>query len=152
MEEVKIKPKTDAANVNILGGVSLLDALDASGGIPLLGNDGKIQQKNLPSGLALPTEVTITDTAVTLAMQPNTTYICTNPISSLNITSIPVSTVGCSIVFTPTYGNGAQQDLLCPITLPTGKKLINFIEEDYTYNAKVVICVLNGLAVFGQEH
>lgn len=146
------KPKTDAANVNILGGVSLLDALDASGGIPLLGNDGKIQQKNLPSGLALPTEVTITDTAVTLAMQPNTTYICTNPISSLNITSIPESTVGCSIVFTPTYGNGAQQDLLCPITLPAGKKLINFIEEDYTYNAKVVICILNGLAVFGQEH
>lgn len=152
MEEVKIKPKTDAANVNILGGVSLLDALDASGGIPLLGNDGKIQQKNLPSGLALPTEVTITDTAVTLAMQPNTVYKCTNPVSSLNITSIPESTAGCSIVFTPTYGNGAQQDLLCPITLPTGKKLINFIEEDYTYNAKVVICVLNGLAVFGQEH
>lgn len=146
------KPKTDAANVNILGGMSLLDALDTSGGIPLLGNDGKIQQKNLPSGLALPTEVTITDTAVTLAMQPNTVYKCTNPVSSLNITSIPESTVGCSIVFTPTYGNGAQQDLLCPITLPTGKKLINFIEEDYTYNAKVVICVLNGLAVFGQEH
>lgn len=152
MDTAVKKPKTDAANVNILGGVSLLDALDASGGIPLLGNDGKIQQKNLPSGLALPTEVTITDTAVTLAMQPNTVYKCTNPVSSLNITSIPESTAGCSIVFTPTYGSGAQQDLLCPITLPTGKKLINFIEEDYTYNAKVVICVLNGLAVFGQEH
>lgn len=152
MDTAVKKPKTDAANVNILGGMSLLDALDTSGGIPLLGNDGKIQQKNLPSGLALPTEVTITDTAVTLAMQPNTVYKCTNPVSSLNITSIPESTAGCSIVFTPTYGSGAQQDLLCPITLPTGKKLINFIEEDYAYNAKVVICVLNGLAVFGQEH
>ncbi|MBP3245526.1 MAG: hypothetical protein J6M59_10565 [Bacteroidaceae bacterium] len=148
----QIFAKVYASHVYFPGNITLLDAMDVAGGIPLLGDNGKIQQKNLPSGLALPTEVTITDTAVTLAMQPNTTYICTNPISSLTLTSIPESTVGCSIVFTPTYGNGAQQDLLCPITLPTGKKLINFIEEDYTYNAKVVICILNGLAVFGQEH
>ena len=35
----------------------------------------------------------------------------------------------------------------------TNAKVANIsVATNYTYNAKVVICVLNGLAVFGQEH
>ena len=146
------KPKTDAANVNILGGVSLLDALDTSGGIPLLGNDGKIQNKNLPSDVMAAEEVTISDTTVSLAMQANKVYRCTNPVSALTITSIPDSIGECYIIFTPNYGSAAQQDLLCPITMPQGVDLINFTEEEYKYNKQAIIAVKFGMAVFGQSH
>lgn len=152
MDTAVKKPKTDAANVNILGGVSLLDALDASGGIPLLGNDGKIQNKNLPSDVMAAEEVTITDTTVSLAMQANKVYRCTNPVSALTITSIPDSIGECYIIFTPNYESAAQQDLLCPITMPQGVDLINFTEEEYKYNKQAIIAVKFGMAVFGQSH
>lgn len=146
------KSVTEAKNVIFPGGISLLDALDTPGGIPLLGNDSKIQNKNLPSDVMAAEEVTITDTTVSLAMQANKVYRCTHPVSSLTITSIPNSIGECYIIFTPNYGSAAQQDMLCPITMPQGVDLINFTEEEYKYNKQAIIAVKFGMAVFGQSH
>ena len=101
----------------------------------------------------VPSVVTITSTEVSLQMEPNTIYRCTNPISSLTITGIPNSSIyESTIEFVPSYGSNAQMDRLCPIVLPNGVNLINFSEEEYTYNKKAIISVRFGLTVFGQQH
>ncbi len=148
----QIFAKVYASHVYFPGNITLLDAMDVAGGIPLLGDNGKIQQKNLPSDVMAAEEVTISDTTVSLAMQANKVYRCTNPVSALTITSIPDSIGECYIIFTPNYGSAAQQDLLCPITMPQGVDLINFTEEEYKYNKQAIIAVKFGMAVFGQSH
>ena len=73
-------------------------------------------------------------------------------ISSLTITSVPNSNFESTIIFTPGYGSLSQQDQLCPITLPSGKTLKNFTEEEYTYNKQAIISMKFGILVFGQDH
>ena len=96
--------------------------------------------------------VTITSTEPSIAVAPNTIYTCSNMISSLTITSVPNSNFESTIIFTPGYGSLFQQDQLCPITLPTGKTLKNFTEEEYTYNKQAIISMKFGILVFGQDH
>ena len=99
-----------------------------------------------------PNYVTITSTEPSIAVAPNTIYTCSNMISSLTITSVPNSNFESTIIFTPGYGSLSQQDQLCPITLPSGKTLKNFTEEEYTYNKQAIISMKFGLLVFGQDH
>ena len=99
-----------------------------------------------------PNYVTITSTEPSIAVAPNTIYTCSNMISSLTITSVPNSNFESTIIFTPGYGSLSQQDQLCPITLPSGKTLKNFTEEEYTYNKQAIISMKFGILVFGQDH
>lgn len=152
MNKTQVIPQTTADNVFFPGSASsLMDVLDANGGIPVLTSDGKIQTKNLPTGITPTTVVQITDTAVTINMQANTVYICSNPVSSLTITGIPNSIGGSVVVFVPNYGSAAQQDLLCPITMPQGVSLLHFDQNEYKYNKQAIICVQYGIPVFGQQ-
>lgn len=99
-----------------------------------------------------PNYVTITSTEPSIAVAPNTIYTCSNMISSLTITSVPNSNFESTIIFTPGYGSLSQQDQLCPITLPSGKTLKNFTEEEYMYNKQAIISMKFGILVFGQDH
>ena len=94
---------------------------------------------------------TITDTEVELDVEPNTVYKCVNKLKSLSITSFPNNDTKTSVIlFIPDYGSQAQQDQLCPITLPQGVSMINFNEENYRYNKQAIIAIKYGLLVFGQ--
>lgn len=146
MTEKIIYPIIPASCVRLPNNTDLASAIGVAGGLAPLDSNGKIPSANLPSKAV----VNITDTAATIAVQPNTIYMCANPLSSLTITSIPDSTEESTIVFYPNYGSQAQQDALCPITLPSRKTLINFSNEDYKYNQKAVICIKFGMMVFGQ--
>lgn len=147
MTEKIAYPIIPASCVKFPDNSDLASAIGVAGGLATLDSNGKIPSANLPSRAV----VNITDTAVTINMQANTVYICSNPVSSLTITGIPNSIDSSVVIFTPDYGSAAQQDLLCPITMPQGVSLLHFDQNEYKYNKQAIICVQFGIPVFGQQ-